>query len=304
MTVSPILNAAIWMIGALASFILMAVAGRELSTQYGTFEILFFRSLIGVMILIVLMSRMGFHHMKPRNLKIHGIRNIVHFFGQAGWFYGLAFIPLASVFAIEFTTPIWTAIAAMLLLGEKLTKSRAIAIAFGFTGIVLILRPGFEIIELAAFAVLGAAVAYAITHTMTKKLIPTNSILTIIFYMSLIQLPMALGFAMIDWVPPVWSSAPWFILVGATGLSAHLCLTKALGLADATVVVPMDFMRLPLIAVVGYFLYNEAIEPWLFAGAGFIFIGIYINIAMEKRKNQSINLSSSPSASKSGTTST
>lgn len=289
MTVTPALKAALWMVGAMVSFTLMAIAGRELSTQYGTFEILFFRSLIGLIILIAIMSRYGFHHIRPRRFGLHATRNIVHLFGQAGWFYGLGFIPLASVFAIEFTTPIWTAIAAMLLLDEKLTKPRALAIALGFAGILLILRPGIEIIEPAAFAVLGAAICYALTHIFTKKLIPDNSILTIIFYMSIIQLPLAMGLAAFDWVTPDWASMPYFFIVGVTALTAHLSLTKALQMADATVVIPMDFMRLPLIALVGYLLYNEVIEPWLFAGAGLILGGIYLNLVGEKRRPQSVN---------------
>lgn len=284
MTTTPALKAAFWMIGALVSFTLMAIAGRELSTTYGTFEILFFRSLVGLVIMTAIMSRYGFHHIRPRRFGLHSARNIIHFFGQAGWFYGLGLIPLASVFAIEFTTPIWTAIAATLLLGEKLTKARGAAIALGFFGILLILRPGIEIIEPAAFAVLGAAICYALTHIFTKKLIADNSVLTIIFYMSVIQLPLALGLSISDWVTPDWASAPYFLIVGVTALTAHLSLTKALQLADATVVIPMDFMRLPLIALVGYLLYGEIIEPWLFVGAGLIFGGIYLNLASEKNR--------------------
>ncbi len=273
------------MLGALASFTMMAVAGRELSADYGTFEILFFRSLVGVVILLAVMWRQGFHHLRPGNLKGHLARNFVHFFGQAGWFYGLAFIPLASVFAIEFTTPIWTAILATLILREKLTKVRIIAITFGFMGILLILRPGVEVIGIAPFAVLFAALCYAFTHVMTKKLIPTNSILTIVFYMAVLQLPLGFLLSLSDWTTPNWASAPVFIIVGMTALTAHYSLTKALQLADATVVVPMDFMRLPLIAVVGFLFYGEVIDWWLFIGAGLIFSGIYVMLRAERRKS-------------------
>ncbi len=230
------------------------------------------------------MSRYGFHHMKPKKIGIHLYRNFIHFFGQAGWFYGLAFIPLASVFAIEFTTPIWTAILAMLLLGEKLTRSRVLAIVLGFIGILLILRPGIEVVEWAALAVLFAAFCYANTHVMTKKLIDDNSILTIVFYMAILQLPLGFALSISDWVTPDLASIPYFLIVGTTALTAHYCLTKALQLADATVVVPMDFMRLPLIAVVGFLLYDETIDLWLFAGASLIFAGIYLNIRMERHK--------------------
>lgn len=277
------------MIGALVSFTLMAIAARELSADYGTFEILFVRSVMGVLVLLAVMSRFGFHHLKPKRVGLHGLRNFIHLFGQAGWFYALGFLPLANVFAIEFTTPIWTAIAAMLFLGEKLTPIRGLAIALGFAGILLILRPGFEIIEPAAFAVLGAAICYALTHICTKKLIADNSALTIIFYMSLFQAPLSLGLALPNWTTPELASLPFFFIVAVTGLTAHLSLTRALEQADATIVIPMDFMRLPLVALVGYLLYGELLEPWLFVGAALILGGIYLNLKGERRRAQGVN---------------
>lgn len=271
--------------GALFSFMAMAVSGRELAGQLSTFQILFFRSLVGVAVIGALAWRAGLDAIRPHSFGVHLVRNAAHFIGQLGWFYGIAFIPLAEVFAIEFTTPVWTGILAVFLLGEKLTRPRVLAIGLGFIGILVILRPGFEIISLAALAVLVGAFGYATSHTLTKRLTRDNAALGILFYMTLIQLPMGLVPSLIDWAWPVgvhgWF---WVCVVGVTAMSAHFCMVKAFAQADATVVVPMDFLRLPLIALVGFLFYAEAIDWWLLLGGGFILAGNLINIRAEKAK--------------------
>jgi drug/metabolite transporter (DMT)-like permease len=197
---------------------------------------------------------------------------------QSGWFYGIALIPLAQVFAIEFTTPIWTALIAMLFLGERVTRWRLLAITLGFVGILVILRPGAAVISFPALAVLGAAIGYSISYASTKSLGRTDSPLTIIFFMTVIQLPLAFFPALTDWSIPSSANWPWIVIVGVTALSAHYCIARALALADAMVVVPMDFMRLPLIAVVGILLYAEPLDPWVLVGGLIIFTGVFVNI--------------------------
>jgi len=271
--------------GALVSFMAMAVSGRELAGQLSTFQILFFRSLVGVAVIGALAWRAGLDVIRPHSFGVHLVRNTAHFIGQLGWFYGIAFIPLAEVFAIEFTTPVWTGILAVFLLGEKLTRPRVLAIGLGFVGILVILRPGFEIVSLAALAVLVGALGYATSHTLTKRLTRDNAALGILFYMTLIQLPMGFVPSLIDWAWPVglhgWF---WVSVVGVTAMSAHFCMVKAFAQTDATVVVPMDFLRLPLIALVGFLFYAEAVDWWLLLGGGFILAGNLINIRAEKAK--------------------
>jgi len=246
------LLAAFWMLGTLISFAAMAVAGRELSAEYNTFQILFFRSVIGVFIIGVLVSRSGFSQLKTQRPLSHLVRNLAHFGGQYGWFYGLAFISLAEVIAIEFTTPVWTALFAFFLLGERLTGARITALVLGILGLLLILRPGAGVLEPAALAVLAGAVGYALSYIQTKSLSDTETPLCILFYMTLMQLPLGMVPALLDWKSPSLEMMPMIILVGITALSAHYCMTRAFKLADATVVVPMDFLRLPLVMVVGY----------------------------------------------------
>ncbi|MCH8552890.1 MAG: DMT family transporter, partial [Natronospirillum sp.] len=249
------LKATAWMGGTLVSFAAMAIAARELSADLGTFQILAIRSLIGLLLISAILSRVGWQQLSLQNIRIHLLRNLVHFCGQFGWFYAIAFIPLAAVFAIEFTVPIWTAIFAAILLSERITGARVLAILLGVVGVLVILRPGMDVVHPAAFAILGGAVAYGLSHTLTKKLSGRDSTLCILFFMMLIQLPLGFVPAAFDWVPLTTAHWPWVMVVGVTGLTAHYCMVRALSLADATLVVPMDFLRLPLIALVGYALY-------------------------------------------------
>ncbi|GAA0785396.1 DMT family transporter [Marinobacterium sediminicola] len=283
----PSIIAAFWMTGALFSFMAMAVSGRELSQDLSTFQILFFRSLIGVFLIgfLVARSRHGWSQLATRRTKGHLIRNLAHFGGQYGWFYGLAFIPLAEVIAIEFTTPIWTALLAWLLLSERITLPRLIALIFGVSGLLLILRPGMESLHPASFAVLAGAMGYALSYIQTKSLSATDTPLCILFYMTVMQLPLGLIPSVMDWKTPGMHSIPWILVVALTAMSAHYCMARAFKLADATVVVPMDFLRLPLIAVVGYLFYEEVIDWPVAAGAGLMLAGNLINIHAERRKS-------------------
>jgi len=281
----PVITATLWMMGALASFMAMAIGGREMAAaRLGTFEILLFRSLVGLVIVSVLLARSGWGQISVKRLGLHFARSIGHFGGQFGWFYGIAMIPLAEVFAIEFTAPMWTAIIAPLLLRERMTRSRLLAIGFGIAGMLIILRPGLAVIHPAALAVLGAAACFALTFVLTRKLAHTETALAILFYMTVIQLPLALIPALAHWVAPPPALWPWLLVVGATGLSAHYCVTRALRLADATVVMPMDFLRLPLIAAAGFLFYGETLDWLVFAGAAVMVAGNFANILSERAR--------------------
>ncbi len=275
---APIILATLWMFGAIVSFSTMAIAGRELSSELTTFQILFYRSLAGFFLMLALLSRTGWWQLKTQHFRVHLIRNLAHYGGQYGWFYGIALIPLAEVFAIEFTMPIWTAIFAALLLGERVSRQRAIAIAIGFAGVMVMLRPGVAVVSPAALAVLAAALAYGFAHALTKRLSGTDSPMAILFYTTAIQLPLALVPALHDWTWPSLSMWPWVFGVGAAALSAHYCLTRAFMLEDAAVVMPIDFLRLPFIAVIGFIFYDEPLELWVFVGAAIVFSGSWLNL--------------------------
>ncbi|MFN5998615.1 MAG: DMT family transporter [Paracoccaceae bacterium] len=280
MTQRP-LAAAAWMTGAIAAFTAMAVATRQIKGVHDTFEILAFRSMIGWGIVVVVGLALGqLNRVRTDRLGSHVLRNLFHFSGQSLWFYAVTMIPLAQVFALEFTSPIWVILLAPIFLGERLNRRKVAAAALGFAGVWIVARPDFGALEPGVLAAAGAAVFFAATTLMTKVLTRGEAIISILFWLTLMQavlgcLAMALSGPI---TLPTLSTLPWLGLIAVAGITAHLCLTTALSLAPASVVVPVDFARLPIIAAIGWIFYNEAVELSLFLGAGLIFLGIWITL--------------------------
>jgi len=280
------LRACLWMSGAIVSFTSMAIAGRAVSIDLDTFEIMMYRSLIGVGIVLVVATLAGTRHqITRRSLGTHAIRNLFHFSGQNLWFYAIAVIPLAQVFALEFTSPLWVMLLSPLILGERLTRTRAIAAVFGFIGILIVTRPSPETFHIGLVAAACAAIGFAGSAVFTRKLTRTETITCILFYLTVMQSVFGILCAGIDGDIALPSAAnwPWIVLIACAGLVAHFCLTTALGLAPATVVMPIDFIRLPVIALVGWALYAEALDPLVLLGAAVIFGANYFNIWHETR---------------------
>jgi len=274
------LRGALWMVGALVSFSIMAVSVRELLHSMGSFEILFIRSFMSLAILLLLLPR-RLASLRTRHFGLHVLRNAFHFGGQYAWVYAISILPLATVFAIEFTMPVWAALLAMLFLGERLNQGRVVMLALGVAGVFVMLRPGVAVIQPAALVMLLGAFAYASTMIATKRLSGHDSAFAILFYMAVIQLPFGLVPALPQWAWPGLGDLPWVIALGVVGLSAHYCMTRAFRIADAMVVVPIDFLRLPLIAVVGMLFYGERIELPFVLGAAVIFAGTFYSIRRE-----------------------
>lgn len=280
---------ALWMTGALLSFTAAALSVRALAKTLSVFEIMSVRSAGGILILLaVLVARPELaRSLSPRRMKLHALRNVIHFVGQIAWTLAITLLPLATVFALEFTMPMWVALLAVLFLGERLTASRAASIIVCFVGVLVIVRPGIQYFQPAALLALGAAVTMAATAIATKKLTTTESTFAILFWMNVMQLPMNLA-----------GSDPWFVLkldaslalplVGiiVAGFAVHYCLTNAFRCADATIVVPLDFLRVPFIAVIGWALYGEPLDSFVFIGAAFIVVGILWNVQAEARREQ------------------
>lgn len=281
-------RAAVWMLGTAASFILMMISVRELSVGMSSFELLSFRSIVGIPAMCLVAWYMGFRRIATRRPGLQICRNIVHFGGQWCWVIGITFLPLAHVISLEFTMPLWTAVIAMLLLGESARTHRIIAVIVGFAGTMVILRPGLSIVTDAALVVLLGAFLYGASNVMVKSLTATDPPWVIVFWMQVIQLPLALGPAVFwfDWVWPAWADAPWLLVIGLSGMSAHFCMARAFQHADATVCIPIDFVRLPLAALVGWLLYEEGVDIWVLVGALLIFGGNYWSVWRETRRGR------------------
>ena len=271
-------KAVLWMFGGMLSFSLMAISGRELSAELSTSQILLVRSIIGFFIMVIVISFVGWEQLKTRKIGAHILRNIAHFLGQYAWFYGIALISLAEVFALEFTMPFWAAILAVVILGERISLKRVFSIGLGFLGVLIMLRPGLQIISPAAIVVLGAAFLYAFAHTFTKYLSAFDAPVAVVFYMAAIQLVIAIVFCFQDFVWPGLSLLPWTIGVGVFALSANYSLTRAFKLSDISVVMPIDYLRLPFIALVGFVFYQESPDVWVLLGGAIVILGSWLNL--------------------------
>ncbi len=284
---SETIRACLWMIGAIASFTTMAIAGRTISLDLDTFEIMLYRSLIGVVIVVVLSTAFGTaRQITTRHMGTHLVRNIFHFSGQNLWFYSITVIPLAQVFALEFTSPFWVMLLAAVILGERLTWNRAAAAVIGFIGILIVTRPSPETLEFGQLTAAMAAIGFAGSAVFTRRLTRTEMTTCILFWLTVMQAVFGLVCAGYDGdiALPSAQSWPWVAVIACAGLVAHFCLTTALSLAPASVVMPIDFARLPVIALVGVTLYGEAIDPMVILGAIAIFAANYVNILYETRR--------------------
>lgn len=282
--------AALYMSGAIASFSMMAIAGRYISWELDTFEIMTYRSVVGFAIMVTFITLSGKWSLIPtQKLGTHIIRNAFHFSGQNLWFFAITAAPLAQVFALEFTSPLWVLLLSPLFLNERLTSLRVLAGLLGFVGILFVARPFSDEISIGVMTAALSAIGFAGSIIFTKHLTKSEKTVTILFYLTAIQFVFGLLCAGIDGdiALPSFASLGWVVVIGGAGLLAHFCLTTALTLAPATVVVPIDFIRLPVIAIIGMILFEEGIDIYVFIGAFLIVSGNYANLWYESRHRES-----------------
>jgi drug/metabolite transporter (DMT)-like permease len=285
---SNIPRVVLWMVGTLLSFSTLAVSIREMAwAGLNIFEILAVRNVGALVILLgilVLRPELRMYTL-PHRMGLNIVRNTVHYAAQYVWALSLTLLPLAMVFALEFTMPAWTALLAVWLLGERLTPSRLGVVVFGLIGVLVILRPGIADVNPAALLVLLAAFGFAITMITTKKLTMTETTFGIVFWMTIIQLPISLLGSHLEAFTRFGARDALPLLgIAVAGLSSHYCLSNAFRAGDATLVVPLDFMRIPLIAVVGWALYGERLDIFVLLGALIIVAGVLWNLRAESRR--------------------
>jgi drug/metabolite transporter (DMT)-like permease len=266
------------MAGWLAAMLTLTVAGRELTDELPVFVLMLWRSFLGVLFIAPFILWSGGRLVRTTRIRWHMMRNLTHYSAQFCWFLAISLIPLAEVISIEFTMPLWTAILAAIFLGERLTLRRITAVALGFAGILVIIQPGLSPVGLGQIAALYAAIVFAVSIIMTKSLTRTEDSLTIVFYMFLLQGLIGLLPALNVWVWPSADKWPWLLALGLAGTASHFCLSQAIATADTGIVIPMDFLRVPLTAVLGWLLYAEGISVWLVLGAAFILLANTLNL--------------------------
>lgn len=272
-------KAALWMAGWLTLMLMMTVAGRAATLEIDVFQIMEMRAIIGLVLLYPLIHAAGgVRAMRSRALGQHVGRNVVHYFAQFSWFLALTMIPLAQLISIEFTMPVWTAIFAGLFLGERIGGLKIVSILLGILGVAIIVRPGLDQVDPGQLIALCAAVGFGISVTMVKGLTRHDSVLVIIFWMLVVQGVVGIVPAILVWQWPSAAVWPWIVLIAACGTFSHYCMAKAMTHADATIVIPMDFLRVPLSAVLGYLLYSELLDVWTVGGALLILFGNALNL--------------------------
>jgi drug/metabolite transporter (DMT)-like permease len=267
------------MAGWLSLTLIVAVAGRETTRELTVFQIMAVRSVLGLLMLYPLVRRAGgFAAMKTSRPWQHIGRNLVHYGAQLGWFFALTLIPLGQVVSIEFTMPIWTALLAAGFLGERLTTWKVLAIVLGLVGVAVIVRPGTSAINPGQLIALAAAIGFGVSIAMMKSLTRTEQTVAIIFWMLVVQSAAGLFPAIQLWRWPSTYAWCWIVVIAFSGTFSHFCLARAMLYADATIVVPMDFLRVPLTAAAGWLLYAEAADIYTVLGAVLILTGNLLNL--------------------------
>ncbi len=289
-----ILKAIAWMTVALFAFTLTAIAMREVGKTMLSIEAMFYRSLVSLILLLIGLKLWGvtLASLRTRQPVMQMARALAHFAGQWSWMTAVVLIPLVELFAIEFTVPLWVAVLAPLLLGERLTVYRLAAAALGFLGVLVIIQPGSTSMSLGTVLAIFCAMMFALNLIGTRYLTRQDSALTIILFMTVNHTVLSF---LICTVPALFSAsarglpipdgyaAIWLFTLGAASLAAHFGLARAISYADVIVVAPMDFMRLPLIALVGMLLYAEQPGVIVLIGAAIVLFANILNLWGERR---------------------
>lgn len=276
---ASIARAAAWMAGWLTLMVVIAVAGREAARELSVFQVMLLRSTIGMAMLWPLVRAAGgLAAMRTTRLPQHALRNAVHYAAQYGWFVALNLIPLAQVVSIEFTMPIWSAALAVLFLGERMNGRKWLAVLLGLVGVAVIVRPSAGALNAGQVIALVAALGFAISVVMVKSFTRTEAAVAVSFWMLVVQSAIGLLPALLSWRWPSATAWGWVGVVAFCGTYSHYCFARAMAHADATVVVPMDFLRVPLTALVGWLAYSERLDLFTALGVGLILAGNLLNL--------------------------
>jgi len=273
-------------------FVAMAVCIRALAGRLPAGDIAFYRAFFGLLLLLPLVFGGGWPRAKrtleTKHLPLFGLRALFTYLAIVAYFYALTKIPMAEAIALSATLPIFLTAMAAIVLGEAVGMRRWTAVALGFAGALVIVRPGFAEVSWAAVTALASAALYAAAGIVVKKLARTEPPGRIVFYMNLFVSVLAATAAFIDFTPPRWSDLPFIVAIGATGTAAHYFQSNALKRADASFVAPFDFLRLPLGALCGYLLFHDRPGVWVWIGAALIFASTFWIAKREAVRKKSV----------------
>ena len=258
-------------------FVIMTGLIRYLAQKYPIIELVFFRALFGTLFVLPWILSSGIKTIYTKSPLIHSARSVCALLAMYAWFYAISNMPLSQATAINFAAPIFASIAAIIFLKEKVKRRRCLAILISFLGILIIIRPGIIEINNATFVALTATLLMALGATLVKLLTDKDHPNAVVFFMPLLLTFFSILPTIILWVTPSLYDFGLMIIAGFAATCAHQGLTRAFAVSEATAVLPYDYLRLPLIAAIGYFLFDEYIDFWVWAGSAIIFISsVYI----------------------------
>ena len=277
----------LWALGAMVNFTVMIVCIRYVSDTLTPFDISFFRGAIGVVFMlpffVTALRSEGLRVFRARRPGLMMLRGVLTYIAVLAWVYAVANMVLADAVALNATIPLWTVVLAAFVLGETVTRLRWIVTLVGFAGVLVILRPGFVEVGWPAILALVSAFFYGASGNVAKLLTRTESPNSIVLYTNLVLALVAAGPALYVWNPPSWEQVPLVLGVGVAGTLAHLCITRAYKLADASFVGPFDFVRMVLVTIAGYVLFGEAASLYVWIGAAMV-IGSTVYLARVEAK--------------------
>ncbi|MBM3487417.1 MAG: DMT family transporter [Alphaproteobacteria bacterium] len=280
---SAALRGVAWMVASGFVYSMSTGIVRYLADYMTPAEIVFWRSVTGLAVMLPWAIRAGGAALKTSAWSLLGLRSIASYLGMLCSFYAYSKIAIADAVALQFTLPLFTILLAGVLLGERIGRHGFLACVIGFVGALVIVRPGFETVTLATIAALGAAVFYACTNVVIKLLSRSVSTYAMTFYINVMVLPLALPLTVYLWSGLSWAIVPWIVAFGAINTVAQICLTNAIRAADARIVQPFDFLRLPFGAAIGYLAFDQTADVLTFVGAAIICAAAYYALLREGR---------------------
>lgn len=273
-----------WISLALVAFSLTAIAGRECGKHMTAMNMVFYRNAISLVLLLAWFQYAGIKlaSLKSTQPGMQIGRALLHFCGQWCWMYALLLIPMIELVALEFTMPLWVAVMAPFLVGERLTAARITAAVLGFIGAMIIVRPGIATVSEGSLFAVACAIFFAFNLVGTRYLTRKDGPLTILMFMTVHHSILAAFFGWSTLQLPTMQMLPWVLMLGCASLAAHFGLAKALAYAEAIVVAPIDFLRLPLMALIGYLLYAEPLQGVVLLGTLVVIGGNIVNLWGER----------------------
>jgi drug/metabolite transporter (DMT)-like permease len=274
---------AAWMVAAAIAFSGLLVSVRSLAATYPAVELVFVRALVGILFIVPIVTRSGIRVLKTKRFPLHALRATFAAVAMVLLYYALIRIPVADVTALTFLIPLFTTITAAAILNERVDTPRWLATAAGFFGALVIIRPGFVAIDLAVGLALLSSIAYAGAWTTIKFLTRTESAAVTTFYLNVLALPLLLVPTIFVGVWPALWDLPVLVVMAFCGWAAHFCQARSFAAADASAVMPFDFLRLPISAVMAWAVYSEVSDAWTWIGAVIIFSAAWFIARHEAR---------------------